>query len=37
MDETKFLCRDENLNGFFFAMGKGDIFYQSYWFPSGLL
>ena len=36
MEETKFLCRHENLNGFF-AMGKGGIFHQSYWFPSEFL
>lgn len=29
----KYLCRDENLNGFF-AMGKGEVFHQSYGFPS---
>lgn len=36
MEETKFLCRDENLNEFF-ARRKGDIFHQSYWFPSEFL
>lgn len=33
MEETKFLCRNENLSEVF-TLGMRDVSHESYWFPS---